>query len=107
MDETGLFFKLLPNRAYVKNEETKVAHGTKLMKAKDRVTVYVCTNGDGRDRRPFRPIHAGLSMSFHSIALAVVDDRVRSVGCLDSGARAPYSSGRPESALEPTEGCSI
>ena len=52
MDETGLFFKLLPNRAYVKNEETKVARGTKLMKAKDRVTVYVCTNGDGTDLVP-------------------------------------------------------
>ena len=56
MDETGLFFKLLPNRAYVKKEEVKVARGTKLMKAKDRVTLYVCTNGTGTDLFPLSMI---------------------------------------------------
>ena len=52
MDETGLFFKLLANRVYVKKEDVKVACGTKLMKAKDRVTLYVCTNGTGTDLFP-------------------------------------------------------
>ena len=56
MDETGLFFKLLPNRAYVKKEDVKVARGTKLMKAKDRVTLYVCTNGTGTDLFPLSMI---------------------------------------------------
>ena len=52
MDETGLFFKCLPNRSYVKKEDSKDARGTKLMKAKDRVTVYVCTNATGTDKMP-------------------------------------------------------
>eukprot|EP00984_Skeletonema_dohrnii_P031549 scaffold24154_cov78-Skeletonema_dohrnii-CCMP3373.AAC.1 len=52
MDETGLFFKCLPNRSYVKKEHYKNARGTKLMKAKDRTTVYVCTNASGTDKVP-------------------------------------------------------
>lgn len=32
MDETGLFFKCLPNRSYVKRKDVKEARGTKLMK---------------------------------------------------------------------------
>ena len=52
MDETGLFFRLLPNRAYVKKEEARSARGSKLMKAKDRVTLYVTTNGTGTDLLP-------------------------------------------------------
>lgn len=44
MDETGLLFKCLPNRSYVSEDEVKTARGTKLMKAKSRVTLYVCTN---------------------------------------------------------------
>ena len=52
MDETGLFFKALPNRSYLKKKDTKNARGTKLMKAKDRVTLYVTTNADGTDKVP-------------------------------------------------------
>lgn len=52
MDETGLFFKLLPNRSYVKQEDVKTVRGTKLMKAKDRVTLYVTTNATGTDKVP-------------------------------------------------------
>lgn len=51
-DETGLFFKCLPNRSYVDNESAKDARGTKAMKAKDRVTLYVCTNATGTDKVP-------------------------------------------------------
>ena len=52
MDETGLFFKLLPNRSYVKKEHSKTARGTKHMKAKDRVTLYIATNATGTDKVP-------------------------------------------------------
>ena len=56
MDETGLFFKCLPNRSYVDEENIKEARGTKLMKAKDRVTVYVTTNATGNDLVPLSMI---------------------------------------------------
>ncbi len=56
MDETGLFFKCLPNRSYLKKEDFKDARGSKLMKAKDRVTIYVCTNADGTDKVPLSMI---------------------------------------------------
>lgn len=52
MDETGLFFKVLPNLSYVKQEDVKTVRGTKLMKAKDRVTLYVTTNATGTDKVP-------------------------------------------------------
>lgn len=52
MDETGLFYKLLPNRSYVKAKDCKTARGLKLMKAKDRVTLFVCTNANGTDKVP-------------------------------------------------------
>lgn len=48
VDETGLFFKLLPRRTYVLElENFKSVRGTKAMKAKDRITAYVCTNAIG------------------------------------------------------------
>ena len=56
MDETGLFFKCLPNRSYLRKEDFKDARGSKLMKAKDRVTIYVCTNADGTDKVPLSMI---------------------------------------------------
>jgi hypothetical protein len=52
MDETGLFYKLLPNRSYVKPEHHKDACGIKLMKAKDRVTLFIATNATGNDKVP-------------------------------------------------------
>lgn len=56
MDETGLFYKVLPNRSYVKKSESKTSRGTKLMKAKDRVTLYITTNADGTDKVPLSMI---------------------------------------------------
>ena len=47
MDETGLFFKVLPNRSYVKEKDCKNARGTKLMKAKDCLTIFFTTNAIG------------------------------------------------------------
>lgn len=47
-DETGLFFKLLPKRTYLeRGESKKLTRGTKDMKAKDRLTLLVCTNAIG------------------------------------------------------------
>jgi hypothetical protein len=56
MDETGLFFKVLPNRSYMKKSELETACGTKLMKAKDCVTLYITTNADGTDKVPLSMI---------------------------------------------------
>ena len=49
MDETGLFFKLLPNRSYIKADKAHAARGTKFMKSKNRVTLYVATNATDTD----------------------------------------------------------
>jgi hypothetical protein len=56
MDETGLFFKVLPNCSYVKKIELETACGTKLMQAKDCVTLYITTNADGTDKVPLSMI---------------------------------------------------
>ena len=48
MDETGIFFKLLPDRTLCfKNED---CHGGK--KSKDRLTVAVCANMSGSEKWP-------------------------------------------------------
>eukprot|EP00968_Pinguiococcus_pyrenoidosus_P010942 scaffold876_cov243-Pinguiococcus_pyrenoidosus.AAC.1 len=48
VDETGLFYKLLPKRSYLgETEDRKTARGTKEMKAKDRITALICTSADG------------------------------------------------------------
>ena len=53
VDETGIFCKLLPNRTYLSHAENrKTARGTKGMKAKDRVSVYMCTNATGTAKVP-------------------------------------------------------
>ena len=44
-DETGLFFRMLPDRSLSTVEYTK---GTK--KAKDRITVALCCNSDGSEK---------------------------------------------------------
>jgi hypothetical protein len=56
MDETGLFFKVLPNCSYMKKSELETARGTKLMKAKGCVTLYITTNADGTDKVPLSMI---------------------------------------------------
>lgn len=51
--ETGLFYKLLPKRAYLASSgNRKTARGTKDMKAKDRLSAYVCTNATGSAKVP-------------------------------------------------------
>ena len=56
MDETGLFFKCLPNRRFVDAKDAKIARGTKLIKAKDRITLFVTTNATGTDKVPLSMI---------------------------------------------------
>ena len=53
VDETVLFFKLLPRRTYILiNENIRQIRGTKSMKSKNRETVYICTNADGSNKIP-------------------------------------------------------
>ena len=56
MDETGLYFKCLPSRSYVEEDEVKTARGTKQMKEKARTTIYVTTNATGTDLPPLSMI---------------------------------------------------
>ena len=47
VDETALFYKLLPRRTYVlPSENGRHLRGILKMKAKDRVSAYLCTNAD-------------------------------------------------------------
>ena len=52
MDETGLFFRCLPNRAYVTAGRRRRVRGTKAMKAKDRVTLVLACNATGTHKIP-------------------------------------------------------
>ena len=48
VDETGLFFKLLPRRTYISSfEDKRSVRGTKAMPAKDQITAYIATNSNG------------------------------------------------------------
>ena len=47
------FYKAIPSRTYLISDESKVsAQGTKQLKAKDRLTVIVCTNASGTCKIP-------------------------------------------------------
>ena len=47
VDETALYYKLLPRRTYVTEfEDPKNIRGTQKMKAKDRATAFICANAD-------------------------------------------------------------
>ena len=55
MDETGLFFRTIPNRTYIMGSETdkqQAGRGSKAMKAKDRVAVILCVNSTGTCKIP-------------------------------------------------------
>lgn len=52
-DETGLFFKLMPDKSLVLNQE--VCKGGK--RSKERYTVLLCTNWDGSHR--LKPVVIG------------------------------------------------
>ena len=45
MDETGLYYRCLPNRSHIFTDETRNwVRGSKSMKDKNRLTVYFCTS---------------------------------------------------------------
>lgn len=46
MDETGLFYRLLPRQLYVFREDKKTVRVVKGIKAKDRITLIVPSNAD-------------------------------------------------------------
>jgi len=46
-DQTGLFHQKLPNRIYCRQEEKRTIRGVKQMKAKERITLMVCTSAVG------------------------------------------------------------
>ena len=52
MDETGLFYRCLPNRSFVPVEQRRAARGTKSMKAKERVTLVLACNATGSRKVP-------------------------------------------------------
>ncbi len=53
VDETALYYKLLPKQTYVTEfEGTKNIGGTQKMKAKDRFTAFICTNDDESQKFP-------------------------------------------------------
>ena len=52
MDETGLFYGCVPNRAYVQAGQLRQVRGTKAMKAKDRVTLVLACNASGSHKIP-------------------------------------------------------
>ena len=56
-DETGLYFRLIPNATYTApNEKRRHTRGTKAQKAKDRVTLITCTNATGTHKIPLAMI---------------------------------------------------
>ena len=47
MDETGLFYRVLPNHMYLMPndyDKRQAGHGLEAMKAKDRITIIPCVN---------------------------------------------------------------
>jgi len=56
MNETGLYFRCLPNRAYVLAGSRRQARGSKAMKNKDRVTLVLAVNATGSHKIPVEVI---------------------------------------------------
>ena len=67
MDETGLYFRCLPNRAYVSAGSRRRARGSKAMKNKDRVTLVLAVNATGSHKIPVAVIgKAAVPLCFKS-----------------------------------------
>jgi len=52
MDETGPFYRCIPNRAYVQAGQRRQVRGTKDMKAQDRITLVLACNATGSPKIP-------------------------------------------------------
>jgi hypothetical protein len=65
MDETGLLYRALPTRSYISLEEgsRKNIRGTKVLRAKDRVTLVLCVNATGTCK--VAPLIVGTSKNPH------------------------------------------
>ena len=65
MDETGLLYRALPTRSYISLEEgsRKNIRGTKVLRAKDRVTLVLCVNATGTCKEA--PLIVGTSKNPH------------------------------------------
>ena len=62
MDETALFYKLMPRCTYITNTEgRKTTRGTKNMRNKDRLIVILCANADGSIKVPIAVIGAAVN----------------------------------------------
>lgn len=65
MNETGLFYRCLPNRSFVPVEQPQAAGGTRAMKAKERVTLLLACNATGSRTVPVAVIgNSVLSLCF-------------------------------------------
>ncbi|KAK1862528.1 hypothetical protein I4F81_005096 [Pyropia yezoensis] len=88
MDETGLQYRCLPNRAYIAAGQRRQARGTKAMKAKDRVTLVLACNATGNHKVPisiigsaavplcFKPPRPGCPLPYFSQNSAWMDSVV-------------------------------
>ena len=65
MDETGLLYRALPTMRYISLEEgsRKNIRGTKVLRAKDRVTLVLCVNATGTCK--VAPLIVGTSKNPH------------------------------------------
>ena len=73
MDETGLFFNLFPRQSYVlESESGKTLRGVTGMGAKDRVTLFVCTNATGTRKLPRAMIGKAKKPRCFSLSLPAV-----------------------------------
>jgi len=52
MDETGLYFRCIPSRAYILASSRRRARGSKSIKEKDRVTLVLAVNATGSHKIP-------------------------------------------------------
>jgi len=52
IDETGLFYRCIPNRVYVEAGKRRQARGTKAMKAQDRITLVLACNATETHKIP-------------------------------------------------------
>jgi hypothetical protein len=55
MDETGRHYHLLPRQTCMQKKEKSIT-GTKSMKAKDQITLYICTNATRSQKVPLSTI---------------------------------------------------
>jgi len=52
IDETGLLYRGLSSRSYVRADERRTARGSKVMRSKDRVTLTLCCNATKSHKLP-------------------------------------------------------